>query len=335
MAVQFLENPREMDFARIADLLAGFGPVRGKPDAARTEAAFLHSTGVFAAKDQENYVAAGRVLSDRHAWTLITDVAFLPEYSGIGGELLDNIKARYRGHELFTWTDPQKIPFFEEHGFKRSKNSFTYAGPDEEALDPSLPLQSFYLPVGYRFESEFYPHPGRFPQGRKNPDRKAGFQPVFSRDCDGLDFTRLNELLTLAFGGHERDASVTRETFRNSPYVEFAYDSGKLVGCGRAESDGISQGFILNVAVNPDWQGLGLGWEVVRRLADQMKGQNIFLNTHPGGVGFYNRRGFRRNKTALLFPAHPDMPPDAAKGFVLPSGFRFPDEFETVQRKSV
>ena len=69
-----------------------------------------------------------------------------------------------------------------------------------------------------------------------------------------------------------------------------------------------------------------VGWEVIDRLAAQMKGQNIFLNTHPGGVGFYNRKGFRRNKTALLYPAHPDMPEEAAKGFVLPKGFRFADE---------
>ena len=57
-----------------------------------------------------------------------------------------------------------------------------------------------------------------------------------------------------------------------------------------------------------------------------MKGQNIFLNTHPGGVGFYNREGFLRNKTAMLYPAHPDMPEEVAKGFVLPRGYRFADE---------
>ena len=115
--------------------------------------------------------------------------------------------------------------------------------------------------------------------------------------------------------------------YLTSWYLEFAYDCGTLVGCARAESDGVSQGFILNVAVDPAFQGLGLGWEIVRRLADQMKGQNIFLNTHPGGVGFYNRKGFRRNKTALLFPSRPDPAQEFLKGFVLPEGYRFPDEF--------
>lgn len=61
------------------------------------------------------------------------------------------------------------------------------------------------------------------------------------------------------------------------------------------------------------------------KLSRQMKDQNIFLNTHPGGVGFYNQKGFRRNKTALLLPAH-EMPDEIKKGFCLPRGYRFSDE---------
>ena len=36
MDIQFLEDPRDMDFVQAADLLAGFGPVRKKPDYTRT-----------------------------------------------------------------------------------------------------------------------------------------------------------------------------------------------------------------------------------------------------------------------------------------------------------
>ena len=327
MDIQFLEDPLDMDFVQVADLLAGFGLVRKKPDYIRTETAFRQSAGVFAAMNGTRVAAVGRVLSDRHAWTLVTDVAFLPGCDEAGAALVERIKARFKGHELYTWTDPEKVPFFEACGFRRSKNSFTWAGAGEEALDPALPVQDYYLPVGYRFESEFYPQPGLFPQGSKGTVRKESFRPVFSGERDDLDFTRLNEVLVLAFGGRPRDESVTRETFLGSRYLEFAYDCGTLVGCARAESDGVSQGFILNVAVDPAFQGLGLGWEIVRRLADQMKGQNIFLNTHPGGVGFYNRKGFRRNKTALLFPSRPDPAQEFLKGFVLPEGYRFPDEF--------
>ena len=94
-------------------------------------------------------------------------------------------------------------------------------------------------------------------------------------------------------------------------------------GCGKKVDVAFTA---TNVAIDPDYQGLHLGMEIITRLAAQMNGQNIFLNTHPGGVGFYNRKGFRRNKTALLYSANPVMPKRIKKGFVLPKGYRFPDE---------
>ena len=49
------------------------------------------------------------------------------------------------------------------------------------------------------------------------------------------------------------------------------------------------------------------------------------------GVGFYNQKGFRRNKTALLLQAH-EMPDEIKKGFCLPRGYRFSDESLKVQK---
>ena len=326
MSIQFLEDPKEMDPSEIAELFsrAGIGRKRNLGSVAK---AFQNSSFALIAKAGGKTVASGRVISDRRAWALMTDLAVLPEYQELGDELLERLICRFRGQELFTWTCPDRIDFFERHGFRRSKNSFTYAGEKEAALDPMLPIETFYLPVGYRFESEFYPRAGKFPVGRKNPHPADSLQAVFSERSEEIDFTRLNEILTEAFGGRERDEAVTRECFLNSPYVEYVHIGEKLVGCARAESDGVLQALLLNVAIDPAYQGLRLGWEIVTRLAAQMKGQNIFLNTHPGGVGFYNRKGFRRNKTALVYPAHPDMPDEIARGFMLPVGYRFVGEY--------
>ena len=328
MNMTFAEN-REIDFAQAARVLARSMEIREDWDEAKTREAFLNSSYAVSIRDGNRTAAVGRAISDNYAWTLITDVAVLPEYreQGIGGKLLERIKGRFRGHELFTYTYAGHIPFFEAHGFKRSRNSFTYAGEKDEAIDPRLLGKGFFLPAGYRFENEYAPPAdGRFPTGRKSTLDRDSVKLSFTEQREGLDYTRLNELLSLAFGGRERDPEVTRTTFENSRYTEFALDGEELIGCARAESDGISQGFILNVAVDPAYQGLHIGREITSRLSAQMKGQNIFLNTHPGGVGFYNREGFRRNKTAMLYPAHPDMPEETAKGFVLPRGYRFENE---------
>jgi len=327
MGISYTDG-RDVDFGQVLRVLSASADVRSDWDEEKTRTAFLNSSYAVYARDGSRIAGTGRALSDGRAWTLVTDVAVLPEYRrrGIGGELLERIRQRFRGHELFACTYRQAIPFFEEHGFRRSRNSFTYAGKADRAIDGRLLAAGFFLPVGYRFEREFGASAGGFPRGRKSDLDRESIRLAFSETRDGLDYGRLNELLSLAFGGRERDAQVTRETFENSRYVEFAYDGPKLIGCARAESDGVSQGLILNVAVDPGYQGLHIGQEVLDRLAAQMEGQNLFLNTHPGGVGFYNREGFRRNKTAMLYPAHPDMPPEAAAGFVLPKGYRFADE---------
>lgn len=327
MGIEYTDR-RDADFGQAAKVLAGTMDIRAGWSEEKTREAFQNSTYAVYALDGDRIVGTGRVLSDRFAWALITDVAVLPEYRrrGVGGGLLERITDRFRGQELFTYTYAPAIPFFEAHGFRRSRNSFTYAGKAGEAIDSRLPEQEFFLPAGYRFEGEGGVPAGDFPTGKKSRLDRNALQLSFSRTTDGVDFERLNGLLSLAFGGHERDAAVTRETFEQSPYTEFAFDGDRLIGCARAESDGVSQGLILNVAVDPGYQGLHIGGEVVDRLAAQMKGQNLFLNTHPGGVGFYNRDGFRRNRTAMLFPAHPDMPPEIAAGFILPKGYRFDGE---------
>lgn len=327
MSIRYTDD-RNVDFGQVSNVLSTALNIRNDWDEEKTKAAFLNSSYAVFALDGSRIVGTGRALSDNKAWTLITDIAVLPEYrqQGIGGELLEQIKTHFRGHELFTYTYGQEILFFEEHGFKRSRNSFTYAGEADQAIDGRLLEQGFFLPVGYQFEREFEAPAGSFPKGRKSKLSRDSIRLSFSGTLNGVDYGRLNELLTQAFGGRERDAEVTRETFENSRYVEFAFDGSKLIGCARAESDGVSQGLILNVAIDPEYQGLHIGQEIVDRLAVQMEGQNLFLNTHPGGVGFYNRKGFRRNKTAMLYPAHPDMPPEVAAGFVLPKGYRFADE---------
>ncbi|MDO4465738.1 MAG: GNAT family N-acetyltransferase [Bacillota bacterium] len=189
--------------------------------------------------------------------------------------------------------------------------------------EKELSDSGLYLPIGYKYETEFGPVVGNFPVGAKS--KKKNVQVTYKTDHEGIDFVRVNEILEKAFGG-KRDVDVTRETFLKSQFVQYAFDGDYLIGCARAIADE-NVALILNVAVDPSYQGLHLGWNVVVKLAEQMPKKTVFLNTHPGGVGFYNRKGFRRNKTALMYPAH-DMPEHIAKGFQLPKGYRFFDEYK-------
>lgn len=316
------------DYEAVADLLREVLYTHKDITTEDVKKAFTHSAYVVYAYKDDRLVGLARAISDEIEWTYLAELAVREEFreKGIGSSLVKSVVEHFKGHEIFSVSFADAIPFYENSGFKRSKNGFTYAGWEEEYLNQTYPKDEFYLHLGYKYETEFYPFAGNFPVGRKSELKKEKIKVRYTTDSKDVNMDDLNVLLTKSFGGHDRDVNVTKKAFTTSDYYAFAYDGKKLIGCARAISDGVLQGLILNVAVDPEYQGIHLGQSVVDLLCKQMKGQTIYLNTHPGGVGFYNRPPYRRNKTAILYPRHPEMPEDIAKGFVLPKGFRFANE---------
>ena len=325
--ITYIDDIEKINIDELAELLYESLPVRRKDSKTDIKKAYEGTTyALFGFVDNE-LAGAVRVLSDNIEWTIISEIAVKEKYryQGIGKGLINKVLEKFKGHEIFTYTYYDSLEFYEALGFKRSKNAFTYGGFNGEYLEEGLDNKEFYLKNGFKYETEFYPFAGIFPVGQKSNKDLSGVTIRYSTE-PVKNYVGINNLLIRAFGGHDRNVVSTTKAFDESRYVSYAFDGEKVVGCARAVSDGVLQALILNVAVDPDYQGLHIGGKVVENLCRQMKGQNLFLNTHPGGVGFYNRLPYKRNKTALLYPAHPDMPDDIAKGFVLPKGFKFADE---------
>ena len=116
--------------------------------------------------------------------------------------------------------------------------------------------------------------------------------------------------------------------FTNSRAVVFAHDGDRIIGVARALSDGLLQAAIYNVALEEEYQGRGIGREIIRHLLEQLKGQNVILYTHPQTVLLYEKLGFRRAKTAMeLFGGEGEhLQWMEEEGFFLPRDFRFEEE---------
>jgi ribosomal protein S18 acetylase RimI-like enzyme len=70
---------------------------------------------------------------------------------------------------------------------------------------------------------------------------------------------------------------------------------GRIVGMGRAISDGVSDAYIQDVVVLRSHRGRGIGAELVRRLAEHCASHGISwvgLVAEPGTQPFYERLGF-------------------------------------------
>ena len=57
---------------------------------------------------------------------------------------------------------------------------------------------------------------------------------------------------------------------------------------------------IFDVVLLPEFQGKGIGKEIIRRLADRSTSQKVLLYAAPGKEGFYSKLGFRKMKTAMI-----------------------------------
>jgi ribosomal protein S18 acetylase RimI-like enzyme len=92
---------------------------------------------------------------------------------------------------------------------------------------------------------------------------------------------------------------VHKKAFENSHTSIFVYYSGRLIGFGRAISDGVYQAAIYDVAIVPEFQKKGIGTTIFKNIVSNLPSCNFILYTMPGKEGFYRKLGFRKMKTGM------------------------------------
>lgn len=81
--------------------------------------------------------------------------------------------------------------------------------------------------------------------------------------------------------------------------------SGQVVGFINAVGDGFHAAFIPNLEVLPEYQGQGIGSELVRRMLEKLEGYYaVDLLCDPDVQPFYERLGLRR-ATGMLWRNYP------------------------------
>lgn len=79
----------------------------------------------------------------------------------------------------------------------------------------------------------------------------------------------------------------------HSHTVVTAWDGDRLVGLGNAISDGYLVVYYPHLCVHPDYQGKGIGRDIVQRLQQRYQGFHQHTVLADGAaVGFYEKMGF-------------------------------------------
>ena len=100
---------------------------------------------------------------------------------------------------------------------------------------------------------------------------------------EDVDWERVAWLLK-SFGLSGFDANTQEKVFKNSYATAFAYDDEKIIGVGRALSDGICQAAIYNIALDEEYHGKQIGRAIIENLLDQVKGCNVILYYPPSNT---------------------------------------------------
>ena len=135
---------------------------------------------------------------------------------------------------------------------------------------------------------------------------------------ENVNWDELSHLYLIAPLG-QKSADGLKVSFSNSMFKCFIYDSGKLIAAGRALADGVDCSYICDVAVHPEYQGQGLGKQLVSRLVEFSKDhRKIILYAAVGKEPFYLKLGFKRMATAMAI--FKNQPQALENGLLLEDG---------------
>ena len=91
------------------------------------------------------------------------------------------------------------------------------------------------------------------------------------------------------------DEELVKQIVAGSHIFLIVEEEGRIVGMGRAISDGVSDAYIQDVAVVESCRGKGIGKEIIHRLVNRLNrdGVNwVGLIAERGSHPFYERLGF-------------------------------------------
>ena len=116
---------------------------------------------------------------------------------------------------------------------------------------------------------------------------------TYKMDNAGVDFENLRQALIDDDFHNGRSAEQYQKSAENSAVVCYVYDSERIIGNGRALSDGVCNAYIVDVWVHSAYRRRGIATEMMQRILNQLQGQHVYLFTDDR-VDFYETLGFEK-----------------------------------------
>lgn len=129
-----------------------------------------------------------------------------------------------------------------------------------------------------------------------------------THDFDGADWQAVSDLF-VRVGWNRREPEHIRAACAKSSHLIFIHIDGRLAGFGRTMDDGRYYAMLVDVVVEPDFQGRGLGRTITDYLRAQLDGYSfVTLTAAPGKQDFYAKLGWAKQQSAMIWPRSEQQP---------------------------
>ena len=121
---------------------------------------------------------------------------------------------------------------------------------------------------------------------------------TYKTALEDVDWAEMKTALVEDNFDNGRSPAQYQQSFTQSAHVCLAYASGKLIGTARALSDGVCNGYIVDVWTLSNHRRQGIAAAMMQHLLNEMPGQHVYLFSDDA-ADFYKKIGFTEQPVGL------------------------------------
>jgi ribosomal protein S18 acetylase RimI-like enzyme len=126
------------------------------------------------------------------------------------------------------------------------------------------------------------------------------------------DFSKvnLNEMKEIysSVGWTKHTKEIIKQVFEASNVIALVTVNGRIIGFGRAMTDGVFNAAIYDVIVHTEFQKQGIARQIMEYLLDKLSNVScVHLISTSGNEDFYKKLGLKRIKTGMARYLNPNL----------------------------
>ncbi|MGV3466866.1 MAG: GNAT family N-acetyltransferase [Heyndrickxia sp.] len=122
---------------------------------------------------------------------------------------------------------------------------------------------------------------------------------IYQEDLTDINWEEMRQVYQ-SVGWNKHTEEIIQTVFLASNVVIIVRAGKRIVGFGRALTDGVFNAAIYDIVVHKDYQGLGIAKQIIAHLLKKLEGVSCihFIST-TGNEAFYKKQGFKKVKTGM------------------------------------